>query len=1343
MHFSDPTSRSTSRITWLFIILITMSLISFPEVCAGQEIPMLVFNEINCDNPAGPDNSEFLELFGLPGTSLDSLVIVFFEGTDDLSYAAFDLDGYVLDENGFFVLGSALVPQVDLIIPNGIISNGPDAIALYSADATDFPAGSVPLTAFLIDAAVYGTNDPTDAGLMAAFGLEAAGYVQLDETIQLAFPDFSISRIPDGGYPFIHSSFALQEITPGTYNAQPCQSGSLTFEDLSTSVTLCSEGSSIQLEIEESNDAYGDTMAFVLTNPQGIIIDTTHSSYFDFTGFSAGEYNIHSIHYNGEIIDESIAPGNDILDVGAGLCFDLSDNFLTVVIVSCEICNAGTISSAFGPEVSFCSSEVQHLFLTHNSEDANYLYAVTSMNQIIVDIAYEVLDLNSLAEGVYQIYGLSYSGVLDTTTIEVGNSIQLAIADGCVDLSDNYITLNILDCQFNSPCEKVFMSEYLEGEAGTRALELFNPSMSNSDLNEYSLWLYTNGSDVATDTLFLEGTMAPLSAFLITNPGTGLGNGLADPAVVSMGDIVDFIANFTGNDAIELHWQNEVIDVIGVVGENPGNTVGWTTLNGSTSNYDLVRKPFVQSPLTDWQVSSYQWDAYPNTRYSGLGSHFFAPCSEEIIAGFLLESLNTEESSGTLQIEIQCLNANDLTTLEVSISAGNADSEDYSAVLPVSLSFNSSSVIQTILVSINDDQIPESAEFLTLSLSSSVPVFWTYQSMVIHIAQSDPNCDGGTIAFNDTNTAEQCADLANDALLLQVDSEFPVANYLFVFADTNDIIVDTSTINPVNLDQLGAGTFRIFGLSYSGDLISSSVAPGFSIAAITADSCVSLSENFITVLRSNCLVNGCDAGSISTSDGSIFITVCIGDSNNSLNLANSGQSVNDTYTFFLLDEEANIADEIAQDWNPAEVSPGNYQIFGVSYTSTLNPSTAQIGMPLEDLSSDGCVAFSENSIDLQLLNCVGPEACSQLLFSEYIEETGSNKAIEIYNPRPLAINLSDYAVRMYDNGSVTATQILQCSGILLPYNVYVVVSSGNGQDPTDPLILAQSDTLHPVANHSANDAIELVYSGEVIDVIGQVGENPGQLGWIFGNASTSNHALVRRPEVTSPNSDWSVVSGQWIAYEPEDFSHIGWHNANECGLSGLPVISFLQTDMTVNESIGTTTVEIFTSNAGSPFEITVTTGGTATQGIDYSDIFPLALQVPTGEDTLAIEIAITLDDVSEFNESIELEINTSENVFFGNQSSEILIEEFIGIENISRSSLKLWPNPAKDLLHLLCAEPIRFYSLSDQFGKITNMTVAAPSNQIDVDLSGLSAGMYALNVTTSSDHIRQRILVVK
>jgi DNA/RNA endonuclease G (NUC1) len=129
-------------------------------------------NEVDADTP-GADAAEFIELYdgGTGNTPLDGLVVVLFEGgtgTSRQSYAAFDLDGYSTDANGYFVLGNPSVPGASLIFEPGefgLLSNGPDAVGLYLGSASDFPNGTNTITG-LQDAIVYGTDDPNASALL-------------------------------------------------------------------------------------------------------------------------------------------------------------------------------------------------------------------------------------------------------------------------------------------------------------------------------------------------------------------------------------------------------------------------------------------------------------------------------------------------------------------------------------------------------------------------------------------------------------------------------------------------------------------------------------------------------------------------------------------------------------------------------------------------------------------------------------------------------------------------------------------------------------------------------------------------------------------------------------------------------------------------------------------------------------------------------------------------------------------------------------------------------------------------------------------------------------------------
>jgi len=149
-------------------LFVLFALIGLVPIAGAQSI---VINEIDADQ-AGTDAAEFVELFdgGVGNTDLSGQVLVFYNGSSDTSYQAFDLDGMSTNAMGYFVAcgNTANVANCDLdVTPDtNLIQNGADAIALYNADGTDFPGGTPVTLTNLIDAIVYDTDDGDDSGLL-------------------------------------------------------------------------------------------------------------------------------------------------------------------------------------------------------------------------------------------------------------------------------------------------------------------------------------------------------------------------------------------------------------------------------------------------------------------------------------------------------------------------------------------------------------------------------------------------------------------------------------------------------------------------------------------------------------------------------------------------------------------------------------------------------------------------------------------------------------------------------------------------------------------------------------------------------------------------------------------------------------------------------------------------------------------------------------------------------------------------------------------------------------------------------------------------------------------------
>lgn len=185
------------------------------------------------------------------------------------------------------------------------------------------------------------------------------------------------------------------------------------------------------------------------------------------------------------------------------------------------------------------------------------------------------------------------------------------------------------------------------------------------------------------------------------------------------------------------------------------------------------------------------------------------------------------------------------------------------------------------------------------------------------------------------------------------------------------------------------------------------------------------------------------------------------------------------------------------------------------------------------LTSDAdCAQPNEALSNTVTVDCGQP--LGVLIFSEYVEGSANNKALEIYNPTLADVDLADYAVALYANGSSTATQTLQLSGILPAGGVYVIANSS-----ASPLVLAAADITSAVCTFNGDDAIALLYQGFASDVVGVIGVDPGAQWAIPTGGATADHTLRRITNVVAPESDWGIAQFQWTDHVLDDFTDLG------------------------------------------------------------------------------------------------------------------------------------------------------------------------------------------------------------
>ncbi|MFC1852462.1 hypothetical protein ACFL27_19875, partial [candidate division CSSED10-310 bacterium] len=200
------------------IILLLLTAVSIVLLGGTQAWAQVIINEVDCDTP-GTDDHDFIELYdgGAGNTPLDGLVVVLYNGSNNLSYEAFDLDGYTTDANGYFLLGNALVtPTPDIIFADNLLQAGADAVALYSGDGADFPDDTPVTDVNLVDALVYDTNDADDPELLVLLN---PGQPQVNEDGNGDKDNHSMQRCPNGSGGLRNTdTYDMQTPTPDAEN---------------------------------------------------------------------------------------------------------------------------------------------------------------------------------------------------------------------------------------------------------------------------------------------------------------------------------------------------------------------------------------------------------------------------------------------------------------------------------------------------------------------------------------------------------------------------------------------------------------------------------------------------------------------------------------------------------------------------------------------------------------------------------------------------------------------------------------------------------------------------------------------------------------------------------------------------------------------------------------------------------------------------------------------------------------------------------------------------------------------------------------------------------------------
>ncbi|MFE3866543.1 endonuclease [Flavobacterium sp. LS2P90] len=214
--------------------------------------------------------------------------------------------------------------------------------------------------------------------------------------------------------------------------------------------------------------------------------------------------------------------------------------------------------------------------------------------------------------------------------------------------------------------------------------------------------------------------------------------------------------------------------------------------------------------------------------------------------------------------------------------------------------------------------------------------------------------------------------------------------------------------------------------------------------------------------------------------------------------------------------------------------------YDVYQGATLKATVTATTYPVTGLTASTAYTFSVKAKDaagnisaasnvVNVTTAAGGSTTTDLLFSEYIEGSSNNKALEISNATGTAVNMAIYSIKKQTNGAGTWSTGFSLTGTLNNGSKFTIVNS----------LIALSCYSTSTANLSTaaaemtfngNDAVGLFKNGVLIDIVGTF------------NGGTANFAadvtLRRKSTVTSPTTTFNSTT-QWDSYAMDTCTNLG------------------------------------------------------------------------------------------------------------------------------------------------------------------------------------------------------------
>ncbi|WP_020567196.1 T9SS type A sorting domain-containing protein [Neolewinella persica] len=744
-----------------------------------------------------------------------------------------------------------------------------------------------------------------------------------------------------------------------------------------------------------STGASGGSLIYLITDGDGNLLGSNTEPNFDVEGAGVGACRIYALAYQGNLTltdGVNVPTATDLADN----CFDLSSTFVTAIRLAPE---GGTVATVDGEtELTVCPGDgiADDVSFASDGADptANFTYVVTDANNNVLGVpAGNTVNFDGAGFGACRLWGLSYVGSL---SIEVGDDLlNVELSDGCFDLSDNFVTVNREAPEGGSILTATGESSLLicPGDGNEDIVEFVVTGATGpenrlviTDENNIIIGLPDgnsvdfDGAEVgicrAWNVSFYGSFTAEIGQDATVGPLAEGCNELSEDFVEVRREIPagGTVLTTDGDSEVETCPGDGNADVIEVVTSDAsgGELVYLIT------DADNILLDFSDTPSFDVEGAGVGACRIYSLTYQGnltltpgvdvtttdLADNCFA------LSTTFVNVVRSIPNGGTVATED---GETELTVCpgdgvddEVFFASTGAD-PDANFIFVIT---DANNLILGILAenSINFEEAPLGA--CRVWGVSYVGMLLIEVGDVITEAMLAEGCSslsdnfvtvtrelptGGTVRLeNGATEATVCpGDGVNDILTFVSEGSIG-ENFTFVITTNDGSILGFPASASINFEEVPPGTCRLYGLTYSGDLIGN-VDDNINTTDL-ATACYALSDNFVTVIRQDATT-----GPISTADGETEILACPGDAFPDVFRFDSTGTTLTNFNYLVTDANNVVVFVAFTDRIDFEQLPvGVCRVYGLGYDGIVSARPGDIAG--EDPLATQCYALSENFV---------------------------------------------------------------------------------------------------------------------------------------------------------------------------------------------------------------------------------------------------------------------------------------------------------------------------------------------------------------------------------------------